>query len=530
MPTVAVVGALDTKGVELGFVAERIRREGVSTLVIDTGVLGEPSFPPDIARERVARAGGHELTDLRAEQDRGRSIEVMTAGAAAVVRSLHDEGRIDGVISLGGSAGTSVGTAAMRALSVGVPKLMVSTMASGDTTPYVGTRDITMMYSVVDIAGINRLSAAILRNAAAAIAGMVRAEPVDVRDERPIIGATMFGVTTPCVTRAMQRLEEAGYEVLVFHATGSGGRAMEDLVEDGYITAVLDITTTELADELVGGVLSAGPQRLEPIGAAGVPHVVAPGALDMVNWGPLDTVPESSGTGTSTCTIQRLPSCARRSRRTPSSAGSWRRSSIEQQGPPLSWSRWGAFRRSTPTVSRSTTPRPIVRGERPSKRDSTRRWRSSSSTRTSTIRRSRIAPSTCSSNECNNRRGGRMAVERRDALDRLRTTVAAGKAIVGCGAGTGLSAKCAEAGGADLIIIYNSGRFRMAGRGSLSGLLPYGDANQIVEDMGGEILPIVKDTPVLAGVCGTDPFRLMNVFIRRLVSQGFSGVQNFPTV
>ena len=289
--TVCLVGTLDTKGLEFQFLKERVEASGVSTCVIDTGVLGEPHFAPDISAIEVAEAAGTSLQALRDEGDRGNSVAAMANGAAAIVAKLHGEGKIDGLISLGGSAGTTIGTTAMRTLPIGVPKVMVSTLASGDTSPYVGTKDITMMYSVVDIAGINSLSRQILTNAAGAIAGMVNAE-VPAVDDKPLIGATMFGVTTPCVTKAREVLEEAGYEVLVFHATGAGGRAMEDLVKGGFIVGVLDATTTELADELVGGVLSAGPNRLEAAGNLGVPQVIAPGALDMVNFGPPDTIPE----------------------------------------------------------------------------------------------------------------------------------------------------------------------------------------------------------------------------------------------
>src|SRR4051794_41883662 len=214
----------------------------------------------------------------------------MAACAEVTVRRLYEEGRCDGILALGGSGGSSIATRAMRALPVGAPKLMVSTVASGDTRPYVGAVDVTMMYSVVDIAGVNRVSARIMANAAAAIAGMAGAQ-VPPLEEKPLVAATMFGVTTPCVTRARERLEELGYEVLVFHATGAGGRWMEALARDGFLAGVLDVTTTELADELVGGVLSAGPERLEAAGAAGVPQVVSLGALDMVNFGPRETVP-----------------------------------------------------------------------------------------------------------------------------------------------------------------------------------------------------------------------------------------------
>ncbi len=289
--TVGIVGTLDTKGIEFQFIKERIEVSGTSTCVVNTGILGEPYFEPDVSAGEVAEAGGTSLQALQDGGDRGVAVAAMAEGAAKIIAQLQSDGKIDGVISLGGSAGTTIGTTAMRAVPVGVPKIMVSTLASGDTSPYVDTKDVSMMYSVVDIAGINSLSRQILANAAGAIVGMANAE-VPPSEDKPLIGATMFGVTTPCVTKARELLEEAGYEVLVFHATGAGGRAMEDLVKGGFIVGVLDATTTELADELVGGVLSAGPDRLEAAGELGVPQVIAPGALDMVNFGPPDTVPE----------------------------------------------------------------------------------------------------------------------------------------------------------------------------------------------------------------------------------------------
>ena len=289
---VGIVGTMDTKGVEFEFIKAQIEAAGISTCVINTGILGEPQLTPDISADDVAQAGGSSLQALREEGDRGNSVTVMAKGAAVLVAEKHAAGEIDGIISLGGSAGTTIGTTAMQAVPVGVPKIMVSTLASGDTSPYVQSKDISMMYSVVDIAGINRLSRQILANAAGAIVGMVNAEVPETTADKPLIAATMFGVTTPCVTKAREILEDAGYEVLVFHATGTGGQAMEDLVKGGFLVGVLDVTTTELADELVGGILSAGPDRLEAAGQAGLPQVVAPGALDMVNFGPPDTVPE----------------------------------------------------------------------------------------------------------------------------------------------------------------------------------------------------------------------------------------------
>ena len=290
--TVCIVGTMDTKGLEFSFIKTQIESTGTSTYVINTGILGEPQLTPDVSADEVAQAGGSSLQALRDEGDRGNSVAVMAQGAATLVAEKQAAGEIDGIISLGGSAGTTIGTTAMQAVPVGVPKIMVSTLASGDTSPYVQSKDISMMYSVVDIAGINRLSRQILANAAGAIVGMVNAEVPAATVDKPLIAATMFGVTTPCVTKAMEILEAAGYEVLVFHATGTGGQAMEDLVKGGFLAGVLDATTTELADELVGGILSAGPDRLEAAGESGLPQVVAPGALDMVNFGPPDTVPE----------------------------------------------------------------------------------------------------------------------------------------------------------------------------------------------------------------------------------------------
>ena len=288
--TIALIGALDTKGEEFAFVQAELLRRGHNTLVINTGVVGEPALPPDIAATEVATAGGTELSVLRQQADRGKAIEVLAKGAAIVVRQLQEAGKIDGILGMGGSAGTAVGTAAMRALPVGFPKLMVSTLASGDTAPYVGVSDIVMMPSVVDVAGVNRISARIFANAAGAISGMVETTPPPI-GEKPLIAASMFGNTTKLVDQCRKLLEAQGYEVLVFHATGTGGKIMESLIDAGYINGVLDVTTTEWADELVGGVLTAGPTRLDAAAKRGVPQVIAPGCLDMVNFWARSTVP-----------------------------------------------------------------------------------------------------------------------------------------------------------------------------------------------------------------------------------------------
>ena len=288
---VVILGTLDTKGQEFKYIKDLIESTGAQTLVINAGVKGQPYFIPDITNEQVAQAGGLSLTELVQRDDRGLAMDTMMKGAVAIVSDLFRQGQVAGIISLGGTAGTTIGTAAMQVLPVGVPKVMVSTVASGDTRPYVGVKDVTMMYSVVDVSGLNSLSRRILGNAAFAVAGMAMGQVPAGDDDKPLIGATMFGVTTPCVTKAREYLEEKGYEVLVFHATGTGGKAMEGLIEAGFIQGVLDVTTTEWADELVGGVLNAGPSRLEAAGRGGIPQVVSVGALDMVNFGPRDTVP-----------------------------------------------------------------------------------------------------------------------------------------------------------------------------------------------------------------------------------------------
>ena len=290
MATIAILGTMDTKGEEHGFVAEQIRQRGHQTFIIDVGTLEPPKLQPDVTRQEIAAAAGVDFSALVARRDRGEAVKAMSLGAPLILAKLASDGRIAGVISLGGGGGTAIGTAAMQALPIGFPKLMVSTLASGNTARYVGVKDIVMFPSIVDVAGLNRISRTILTRAAGAICGMVESKPVAAADE-PIIVASQFGNTTACVDHARKILEAAGYEVLVFHATGTGGRTMESLIETGLVAGVLDITTTEWADELVGGTLSAGPTRLEAAARHGVPAIVAPGCLDMVNFGPPETVP-----------------------------------------------------------------------------------------------------------------------------------------------------------------------------------------------------------------------------------------------
>lgn len=290
MATIAILGTMDTKGEEHAFVAEQIKKKGHQVLIIDVGALEPPRLRPDITRDEIALAAEVDLPALIAKRDRGESVAAMAKGAPIVLSKLVAEKRIDGVISLGGGGGTAIATAAMRALPIGFPKVMVSTLASGNTAPYVSVKDIVMFPSIVDIAGLNRISRQILTRAAGAICGMVEVTPEAAAD-KPIIVASQFGNTTACVDHARKILEKAGYEVLVFHATGVGGRTMESLIESGMVAGVLDITTTEWADELVGGVLGAGPTRLEAAARNGIPAIVTPGCLDMVNFHGPETVP-----------------------------------------------------------------------------------------------------------------------------------------------------------------------------------------------------------------------------------------------
>ncbi len=285
MSTIAVLGTYDSKGHELEFVARRIAARGHVPLRIDVGTLEPPVVTPDVPREAILDFSG--VSDRR---DRGACVAAMAAAVPGFLAKLAAEGRIQGVISLGGGGGTAIGTAAMRALPVGFPKVMVSTLASGNTAPYVGTTDIVMFPSIVDVAGLNRVSRLLFTRAAGAICGMVEA-PVEVEEARPLVVASMFGNTTACVNAAKEILEKEGLEVLVFHATGTGGRTMESMIGSGMVAGVLDVTTTEWADELVGGILGAGPERLAAAGKMGVPAVVAPGCLDMVNFGEPSTVP-----------------------------------------------------------------------------------------------------------------------------------------------------------------------------------------------------------------------------------------------
>jgi len=295
---VLMLGTFDSKGEEYAFLRERILENGCEVVSINAGVDGSTDlFPVDVEADAVAEAGGDSLTSLRAKRDRGNAMSVMNAGAAVLVRKMYDDGRFDGIIGMGGSGGTGIVTSAMRTLPLGVPKFCVSTLAAGDVSPFVGTKDIVMMPSIADVSGINRISRTILSRAAGAICGMVNSTIPEATSERPLIAASMFGNTTTCVDACREALDKAGYEVLVFHATGTGGRVLESLATEGLVDAVFDITTTEWADELCGGILTAGPDRLDGAGKSGLPHLIVPGCIDMCNFGSMASIPDRFKTG-----------------------------------------------------------------------------------------------------------------------------------------------------------------------------------------------------------------------------------------
>lgn len=291
MKTVALVGTFDSKGTEYQYIKELLEKLDLKVFTIHTGVF-ESSFVPDVDVAEIAAEADEDIASIRKRNDRAYATEVLSRGLKSLLPKLFAQGLFDGVLSFGGTGGTSLVAPGMRQLPIGIPKLIVSTVASGDTSVYVGTSDIMMMSSIVDVSGLNKISKRIFGNAVSAMAGLLNYRFETEEDEHPLVAATMFGVTTPAVNFAREYLEKNGYEVLVFHATGIGGRTMESLVSDGYFTGVLDLTTTEWADELVGGILNAGEHRLEAASLAKIPQVVSLGAMDMVNFGPFDTVPD----------------------------------------------------------------------------------------------------------------------------------------------------------------------------------------------------------------------------------------------
>ena len=292
MKTVVLVGTLDTKGVEYEFARNRFKKAGLKTILVNAGIIGQSPIPCDVTNEQVALAGSSDLKTLKNKNDRGFAVSVMTKGVNQIVQDLYKKGELDAIFALGGSGGSAIASFAMRNLPIGMPKVLVSTLVSSNAASFVGESDMALFASVVDIAGVNSLSAKVSANAVDATIGMVNGEKVEVKNGKKLIAASMFGVTTQCVTAARKILEENDLEVITFHMTGTGGKSMENLIRQGFINAVLDVTTTEICDEIVGGTLSAGPDRLTAAVDMKIPQVVSVGALDMVNFGSKNSVPE----------------------------------------------------------------------------------------------------------------------------------------------------------------------------------------------------------------------------------------------
>ncbi|CAM8900488.1 unnamed protein product [Rhodiola kirilowii] len=595
MARVYCVATADTKLDELHFLAESVRSNlhifssdstpKVDVILVDVSTgdrevqyQGDFSF---VSRTEVLSCYGGSNEDSKTElpSDRGRALGVMSKGLESFLMREMDSGCVSGVIGLGGSGGTSIGSFAFKSLPIGLPKVIVSTVASGQTQPYVGTSDLVLFPSVVDICGLNNVSRSVLSNAGAAFAGMVVGRTKKSKDShsdsrKPTVGMTMFGVTTPCVNAVKQRLSEEGYETLVFHATGVGGKAMEDLVRSGYIQGVLDITTTEVADYIVGGVMACDSSRFDAIIEKEIPLVLSVGALDMVNFGAKDTIP---------------PEFQRRNIYEHNEQVTLMRTTVEEN---LEFARFIADKvmkssssskiciclpekgisaldaPGKPFYDPSVASALIHELQRLVKADENRKVKvypyhindiefanalvesflEISSKRSEDVSHDVSVPNedlvknfpdeekssdkntVCYSLNSFPEAKPETLKRTRTILQQLKEQISKGRPIIGAGAGTGISAKFEEVGGVDLIVVYNSGRFRMAGRGSLAGLLPFADANAIVLEMANEVLPVVESVPVLAGVCATDPFRRMDYFLKQLESIGFVGVQNFPTV
>ena len=532
--TALVAGTFDTKSAELLFMRDRLRELKIPVRTIDLSTSGKMSRA-DVTPMQVASM--HPLGSSAVfSGERGDSV---TAMGIAFGRWIERERGIGGVISAGGSGGTSLATAGMRRLPLGIPKVMVSTVASGQVAPYVGASDIMMLYSVADVQGLNLITEQVLGNAVNALAGMIAGMPgPDAREarrrlSRPAIGLTMFGVTTPAVQAISKRLE-GDFDCLVFHATGTGGRSMENLADSGMLSGFIDLTTTEVADMVAGGVFAADSGRFGSAIRTGLPYVGSTGALDMVNFGPRDTVPARYNNRrfvihNPDVTLMRT---TRDENRT---IGEWIGGRLNQMEGPV--------RMLLPERGVSMLDAPgkafydpeadnalfeALEKNRPADRAAQDRAGRCQYQRRHI--RCRCGGRLSHHQSAPRTEGVMPAIDRQTILSKLQGMKQARVPIIGGGAGTGLSAKCEEAGGIDLIVIYNSGRYRMAGRGSLAGVLAYGNANDIVREMAHEVLPAVSRTPVLAGVNGTDPFCLFDPFLDELKRLGFSGVQNFPTV
>ncbi|KAJ4822963.1 ToMV susceptible protein tm-1(GCR26) [Turnera subulata] len=582
-PRVFCIGTADTKLDELRFLSESVRSNLTSpqaeVVIVDisvgkteTDAQPVPAGFAFVPRKDVLGSHPAAIPD-----DRGEAVAIMSRELTRFLAQSHADGgaSVAGVIGLGGSGGTALISPAFRALPIGIPKLLVSTVASGQTEPYVGSSDLVLFPSVVDICGINSVSKVVLSNAGAALAGMVNGRLARIRDsggnggtEKPTVGLTMFGVTTPCVNAVKERLEKEGYETLVFHATGVGGKAMESLVREGFIKGVLDITTTEVADYVVGGVMACDSSRFDAMIEKKIPMVLSVGALDMVNFGAKDTIPSKFQqrkihVHNEQVSLMRTSVDENRkfagfiADKLNKSSSSIRVclpqngvSALDAPGKPFyDPEATGTLLKELQGLIQTNQDRQVkvypyhindhsfvdaivdnfleISSMRP--RDSDPHQTAVSETSHNFDEPSSDGTIYRSPNNYPDARPE--TVQKTQAiLQRLKDQIDQGLPIIGAGAGTGISAKFEEAGGVDLIVLYNSGRFRMAGRGSLAGLLPFADANAIVIEMANEVLPVIKEVPVLAGVCATDPFRRMDYFLKQLESIGFSGVQNFPTV
>ncbi|XP_077244309.1 TIM-barrel signal transduction protein [Tasmannia lanceolata] len=591
------IGTADTKLEELRFLSDSIRSNldkfshsttlkvevivvDVSTSQKETENLVDGTF---ITRKEVLSSylKVEELSSYLFPDDRGDAVSIMSKALEHFLKKAHRDGVLCGAIGLGGSGGTSLIAPGLRSLPVGVPKIIVSTVASGQTEPYIGTSDLVLFPSVVDICGINSVSRTILSNAGAAAAGMVVGRLMKFGDSSKTgktltVGLTMFGVTTPCVSAVKERLMKEGYETLVFHATGVGGRAMEDLVRGGLIEGVFDITTTEVADHIVGGVMPCDSSRFDAIIENKVPLILSVGALDMVNFGAKDTIPSNfdhrkihvhnEQVSLMRTTVDENKKFAEFIANKLNKSSSKVCVCLPQKGISYLDAPGKPFYdpEATSTLMNELEKLIEKNEERKVKTfpyhindpkfadalvESFLEMNIKLSENIGPQHKTFLQPNQSLSKEevvsHGNLLDSRTIVHNQaefpDAkpetlkrthriLQQLRQQMNKGIPIIGAGAGTGISAKFEEAGGVDLIVVYNSGRFRMAGRGSLAGLLPFADANAVVIDMASEVLPVVKAVPVLAGVCATDPFRQMDYFLKHLESIGYSGVQNFPTV
>ncbi|MFT7035743.1 MAG: hypothetical protein ACJA2S_004267 [Cyclobacteriaceae bacterium] len=291
--SVIMLGCFDTKAEDFSYLYDCLQLQKVNVISINTGVMHTTeSFPIDFDSEEVAKSAGTTLTELQNAGDRSVAVEKMGVGASNIISRLLTDGSAHGAIGMGGGGGTYIALSAMQSIPMGVPKLCVTTLAAKDLARQIGVKDITLMPSIVDVAGLNNISRMVIRQAAGAIAGMMAANVQETKESTGSIAISIFGNTTKCVDKCSEILKEDGYDVSTFHSVGIGGKTMESLILDGYFDAVLDITTTELADNLCDGICSSGPDRLTAASQMGIPQVVVPGCLDMVNYGHLDTVPE----------------------------------------------------------------------------------------------------------------------------------------------------------------------------------------------------------------------------------------------